>query len=315
MAARNLLVGLAVVAVLMNQSLSLELLDESAIQRLFEVDSIEKAPEHELVYPRVVTEKGAFAVTGDALSSDTLRLTFQAFGEDFDLWLKRDDFGIAPDFEMRVISKEGTRQQPIRTDCLYSGKWNMDPTSLVTAETSDGLHVMIHGKGGPIYVTPLKDQPPSNRGLGLAHVAYKGSNEIHCATDNTMGPARFTSLNSASKPARHASQKVLELAMYSDYELYSKHGADTGMKILRLYAAVAGLLELPSLSSGNLMVKLTSGGVIMILMSCRLQPILTIHWISVQSMQKPTGKLPVCSSTLTTLLTYQGSTYPECTRA
>ncbi|XP_022111065.1 zinc metalloproteinase-disintegrin-like ohanin [Acanthaster planci] len=238
-------------------------LQERDIQRLFDVESAEKAPQHEIIYPYVVTEEGAFAVTGDALSSDNLRLTFQAFGEDFDLPLQRDDFGISPDFEMPAISAEGRQKLPIRTDCLYSGKWNSDPESVVTAETSEGLHVMIYRKGVPIHVTPLKDHPASHEGVGLAHVAYKGSNEIRCGVDSSvMGPVRYTTEHETSEPVHKEAQKVLELALYADYQLYEKHGSETGQKLIRLGAAATGLLKLQSLTGGNLNIKLTGGGVI-----------------------------------------------------
>ncbi|XP_022101799.1 A disintegrin and metalloproteinase with thrombospondin motifs 10-like [Acanthaster planci] len=221
------------------------------LQRYFGVDSDEKAPEYEIVYPEYATDDMKRSVGRSAIAALSLDVYVDAFGETLHMTVERDDSGIKPGLEVEYYTDEGIITEPVQTDCIYTGKVVGEADSLVSATTCEGLMAIAYHTSGPTYIEPLDDEHAYKRdiGRGLPHVAYKNKpkNGASC-------PVR--SLRCTEGDIKPSSTKYLELAFVGDAVLYYRRGNTTQTSLTTLFNAVKNILQLDSLAGKKLVPKL-----------------------------------------------------------
>ncbi|XP_038047535.1 zinc metalloproteinase/disintegrin-like [Patiria miniata] len=200
--------------------------------RYFGVESHEKAPEYEIVYPLVVEAEGKRSVGKGATAASFLELEVEAFGETLNLIVDHDDSNYAPGLKVEIYTDEGIQKVPLRTDCVYTGKVAGEKDSLASVTVCDGLMAVIfrnHGRG-ELYIEPLDDEDAVKRdvGRGHPHVAYRNrpvERGAFCETEPPPTlPLTFADEPPEALPIDTKATKYLELAFISDPDLNSRKG-------------------------------------------------------------------------------------------
>ncbi|XP_022101800.1 zinc metalloproteinase-disintegrin-like MTP8 [Acanthaster planci] len=238
--------------------------DNEELQRYFGVDSHEKAPEYEIVYPQYVTADSKRDMGRSAVAASYLDVHVEAFGEAFHMALEHDDSNFKPGLEAHYVTEEGTIKVPVRTDCIYTGKVVGEVDSLVSVTTCAGLMAVMNHASGPTYIEPLDDEHAFKRdiGRGLPHVAYKNrpDNGATCPVtpDSEFVVYENKETNDDKDDVDPESTKYLELALVGDAVLYDLRGGNTQHCLTTLFNAVKNVMQLSSLAGSNLVPQLES---------------------------------------------------------
>ncbi|XP_022101904.1 zinc metalloproteinase/disintegrin-like [Acanthaster planci] len=238
------------------------------LQRYFGVDSDDKAPEYEIVYPEYVTADTKRSMDRSSITASHLDVYVDAFGETLHMTVEHDDSGIKPGLEAEYLTDEGIIKVPVQTDCIYSGKVVGEGDSLVSVTTCVGLMAIAYHASGPTYIEPLDDEHAYKRdiGRGLPHVAYKNKpqNGASCPVRSPL------CVEGDVKPS---GTKYLKLAFVGDALLHYLRGNSTLTALTTVFNAVKNILQLDSLAGKDLVPKLVH----MIILTVR-QPGFWISW-------------------------------------
>ncbi|XP_022101897.1 zinc metalloproteinase-disintegrin-like atrase-B [Acanthaster planci] len=221
------------------------------LQRYFGVDSDDKAPEYEIVYPEYVTADTKRSVDRSAIAASYLDVYVDAFGETLHMTVEHDDSGIKTGLEAEYFTDEGIIKEFVQTDCIYTGKVVGEGDSLVSVTTCEGLMAIAYHTSGPTYIEPLDDEHAHKRdiGRGLPHVAYKDKPQ-----NGAFCPVRSSEcIEGDVKPS---GTKYLKLAFVGDVLLYNLRGNSTLTALTTVFNAVKNILQLDSLAGKNLVPRL-----------------------------------------------------------
>ncbi|XP_038074363.1 zinc metalloproteinase-disintegrin jerdonitin-like [Patiria miniata] len=257
---------LLLASVLANPGVNLKFSEEE-LQRYFAVDSEEKAPEYEIIYPEYVTMEHKRHVGRSAVATSYLEVHVDTFGETLRMALEHDDSGFMPGLEAEYVSDEGTITVPVRTDCLYTGQVIGDSNSLVSVSACAGLMAVVNHASGPTYIEPLDDEHALKRdiGRGLPHFAYRvkpNQDRGRCGVKDDL--THFDVINESGQEVDDQAgdfdpqaTKYLELGLIGDPVLYDLRGGNTHTCITALFNAAKNVLQLGSLSGASLVPKVT----------------------------------------------------------
>ncbi|XP_038045247.1 zinc metalloproteinase-disintegrin-like MTP8 [Patiria miniata] len=235
------------------------------LQRYFSVDSHEKAPEYEIVYPEYIIAESKRSVGRSAIASSYLDIHVDAFGESIHMELDHDDSNFKPGLEAEYVTDEGVIKVPVRTDCIYTGKVAGEPNSMASVTTCAGLMAVMNHASGPTYIEPLDDEHAFKRdiGRGLPHVAYKNrpDNGASCpvTVDSEYVLQKEDEINeNKEQDFNPEATKYLELAFIGDEVLYDLRGGNTHNCLTTLFNAVKNVMQLSSLVGSSLVPQLNT---------------------------------------------------------
>ncbi|XP_071794663.1 zinc metalloproteinase-disintegrin-like atrase-A [Asterias amurensis] len=232
-------------------------LSTDELQRYFGVNSHEKAPEYEIVYPEFLTTDSKRNVGRSAIATSSLELQIGAFGQTLELTLDQDGSFIRPGLVAEYISEEGTITVPVRSDCLYTGKVKGESTSLASVSACGGMIAMINHADGPTFIEPLDEEHAIKRdvGRGLPHIAYKRMPDTGASCPVTGADFLLDDDDDdKTNGINTKSTRYLELGVIGDAELYSIRGGNTANCLTALFNAAKNVLQLNSLDASNTMV-------------------------------------------------------------
>ncbi|XP_072041415.1 A disintegrin and metalloproteinase with thrombospondin motifs 6-like [Amphiura filiformis] len=168
---------------LSNKPQLVDFMSSEDIKRYFDVSSIDKVPEYEIVSPYIEEENGRKRRDIE-IENDLKEIKLQAFGEHFHMRLKENRYLLADGLEVEQLHANGTIDKiPFgRKRCFYIGQLISHNVSRVAVSTCNGMMGIIAMEEENLFIRPLRDDHAAEyrrrrRDAENPHIIYKRSIE------------------------------------------------------------------------------------------------------------------------------------------
>ncbi|XP_072015846.1 A disintegrin and metalloproteinase with thrombospondin motifs 6-like [Amphiura filiformis] len=270
------------------KSVLIDFMSSEDLKRYFDVSSIDKVPEYEIVSPYIEDENGR--KRRDIETEDEMKeIKLKAFGDNFHMRLKENRYLLADGLEIEQLHANGTIDKiPLgRKRCFYIGQLVSHNISRVAVSTCKGMMGIIAMEKENLFIRPLRDDHAAEyrrrrRDVDNPHIIYKrsiddegkpkyerGANATHfCALDPDYYEnatyfhdvvklskhkeaylKKNKSVHTIKKRAVGCSVKFIEIRLLIDRDMLSYHGQDAIDYTITLMNTVAARFAETSLGA------------------------------------------------------------------